>query len=218
MITQLYAIFQKNLMRLMRSKVSAAMILIGPLLLIGLVGFALSNNTLHDVSVGVYTAQESPEAEGFIARLEETDFSVIMFDSEEECIQSVTQGQTNVCIVIPRAAQSQAQPQDEESRITFYVDYSRINLVYALLNVLFAKVKDQSNQISYQMTEQLLTHIRQTGTSLEENKGILDKLSSDSQMMEGNLQTLSTNLSFLTFSFNSGIDYPSLIDTTENNA
>jgi hypothetical protein len=52
-LKQLIATITKDVKRLLSSQFNAGLLLIGPLLLIGLVGFAFQGNSLNDVTVGI---------------------------------------------------------------------------------------------------------------------------------------------------------------------
>lgn len=85
-------IIKKNFKLLMRSRSSALMIILGPLLVIALVGLAFNNSNAYEVGVGVYSESYSDVSQAIVGALEEQNFMVRMYGDILTCKQGVRQG------------------------------------------------------------------------------------------------------------------------------
>ncbi len=153
MISKIKKIIQKNIRLLMRSRSSALIVILGPLILITLVGLAFSNSNPYSIEVSFYTKNTNQLTDDLLQKLNEERFNVKEYDSEEACIASVKRGRSNICLVLPENFQIR---EGHENNVSFHVDQSQINLVWAVLNVISSKVSEQSEEISYDLTSDLL--------------------------------------------------------------
>ena len=129
----LFKIIKKNFKLLIRSKSSALIIILGPLLLIFLVGIAFDNLNKYSLSIGTYSESYSGLTESFIVKLEENNFKVQKISSEEECIDMIRQGKLNTCITFPKDLTIESNKVNE---IIFHVDNSKINIVWMVLETI----------------------------------------------------------------------------------
>jgi ABC-type multidrug transport system permease subunit len=172
MISEIYIIIKKNLTRLVRSKLSALIILLGPLFMILLIGIAFDKSNLYGVKIGVYAQKYDNITSTIILNIEDMDFKVIEEKDENKCINDVKDGKIHLCIVL-------AEDENLQKKIKFYVDYSRLNLVYTLLNSISAGLSRQSTEISMGITEDLLLSIKESSDSIKDNSKQMEKFRAD---------------------------------------
>ena len=72
----------------MRNKTSALVIILGPLLLIFLVGFGFSSSAAYELRLAYYTPEKSELTNALIAQLQEK-FNVFETETNESCIEGV---------------------------------------------------------------------------------------------------------------------------------
>ena len=132
-MTALFKIIKKNLKLLIRSKSSALIIILGPLLVIFLVGIAFDNISQYSLKIGTYSESYSDLSDSLIAKLTDKDFRVTKFNTEQACIEKVKTSHTHACIVFPKDLEIVA---GKTSEVVFHVDYSKLNLIYACFNAL----------------------------------------------------------------------------------
>jgi len=101
-LTRLFKLIKKNFKLLIRSKSSALIIILGPLLVIFLVGVAFDNLNKFSLNIGTYSDSYSDLTESFTTKLTENNFRVQKISSEQECINLIKQGKLNTCIVFPK--------------------------------------------------------------------------------------------------------------------
>ncbi|MEK6812928.1 MAG: ABC transporter permease [Nanoarchaeota archaeon] len=182
-------IIGKNLKLILRSKGSALIVFFGPLFLILLVGTAFNTSSVYGIRVGVYADQYTSLGESLVQELAGKQFTVEKLASKETCIEELKAGTIHVCSIFPGDLSI-----EKESKIIFYVDPSRINLVYLVIEGISSQVETKSEEISLQLTKGILevltftkeqlghvkaspmeiTHTSQTGlTSLQEADRLL---------------------------------------------
>jgi ABC-type multidrug transport system permease subunit len=172
MISEIYIIIKKNLKRLLRSKLSALIILLGPLFMIMLVGVAFDKSNLYGIKIGIYSQEHDNITSTLILNIESMEFKVIEENAKDRCIDDVKDGKIHLCIVL-------AEDENLQKKIKFYVDYSRLNLVYTLLNSISAGLSRESTDISMGLTEDILSSIKGTSASIKDNAEQIEKFRTD---------------------------------------
>lgn len=190
-------IIKKNFKVLMRSKVSAAVIVLGPLVLMLLVGSAFNTSNIYDIRIATYSDSYSQLSNELVDLLSDQQFKVNKVDTQEICIESVKQAENHVCIVFPKDLNVNA-----EGEIAFYVDQSRVNLIWVVIDAIGEKVSVKSEQISQELTEVLVDNLDQARSVLGEKKSVLKNLTSDSADAETKLNTIKDDLGALNLSSN----------------
>ncbi len=153
---KLLELIKKNFKLLVRAKVSALVIFLGPLLLVSLLGLAYSQSSAFKLSAAVYSDGYTPLSDSLVEKMINQDFRVEKQASSEHCIGSVKMGETQACIIFPAGMSVE---EDKSNEITFYVDYSQINLVWLMLDVMSARVSERSEEISKELTGDILSRM-----------------------------------------------------------
>ena len=86
---KLFNIIMKNYKILFRSKASSAVVVIGPLLIILLVGLAFNNNQSFQVNVGTYAPEKTALTNQFIDNLKAEGYEIFEYNSKAECIRKI---------------------------------------------------------------------------------------------------------------------------------
>lgn len=175
-ITRLFVIVQKNLKRLLSSKISASIILLGPLVMIFLMGAAFQDSGFFGVKIGVYSDNYNDISDEIVKVMEKTDFIVVEETSAEECIENVRRAKTHLCVDFPSDFKS--------GKLKFYVDYSRLNLVYAIVSKISAEITTLSEQISLGTAEDILSFLGNSTDQLEASGATLITLRENAKDMQ----------------------------------
>ncbi|MFH1915949.1 MAG: ABC transporter permease [Nanoarchaeota archaeon] len=160
---KLLAIIEKNIKMLFRSKGTAVMTIIGPLLIILLVGLAFNNTKSSEFYAGVYAPEYTKLTETFIENLENDNFNVQKLTSEVACVQKIEEGLIHTCIIFPEHFRIENGRTNE---ITIYIDNSRINIVYQVVSSLSRNLELKSEELSLGMTNLLLQTLFTTKDSM----------------------------------------------------
>lgn len=174
----------KNLKLLIRAKSSAFIVIFGPLIIILLVSLALNKPSTYELSVSYYTPDKNnPLTESFVEGLQNSDYLMSPHDSNISCIEAIEQGSAHTCIIFPKDFEV---GNDAANKVTFYVDYSRANLVYQIIDAVSKQLEIRSTELSKDLTEVLLTKIMETRQDVDKNilsmitlKSTLDTIISD---------------------------------------
>ena len=167
MFGRLYVIIKKNLLTLLRSKFSSLIVIFGPFLLIFLAGTAFDTMEKYSIKVGVFSEQYSDITNSMVEKLKQSNFIVTKFDDKQDCINAIKRERIHACVVFPPNLQIS---QDAKNEISFYVDYSKLNLVWSVVDALSTKVTEKKEELSTTLTEQLLnaiSSIRSESESME---------------------------------------------------
>ncbi|GIU69283.1 MAG: hypothetical protein KatS3mg002_0519 [Candidatus Woesearchaeota archaeon] len=147
----------KNLKLLMRSKTSMFVTIFGPLLIMLFVGFAFNNPSASKLNVGYYSPEKNNLTLAFIEALSDNQyFFVAEYNSQESCVEMIEQGKVHVCVIFPKDFEIS---NNQKNELIFYVDQSRTNFVYAILDTINKKISIASTQLSTQLTNELLSVI-----------------------------------------------------------
>jgi ABC-type multidrug transport system permease subunit len=145
-------LLEKNFKLLWKSKLLILTILIGPLLMVILLGMAFNNTKVYSIRIGVYSENYNELKNSIIDKLNE-NFEVMKFQNQEICLKSLKDYSAHVCMILP---DSMIIEENEASEIVFFVDYSRINLVWMILDSLSSILDKSSAEISTELTNELL--------------------------------------------------------------
>ncbi|MBI4151556.1 ABC transporter permease [Candidatus Woesearchaeota archaeon] len=154
----------KNIKLLLRAKWSALIVIFAPLLLILLLGLSYNTSNNFGIVVGVYAPQFTDDIKAFTELLKEEEFTIREYpESIEKCVDDIKSGSVHTCISLPENLQVQDNARKE---VTFYVDPSRINLVWMVQETVKNKFNIKSQEISQELTQNLLTKVEDTRNQL----------------------------------------------------
>ncbi|PIN72187.1 hypothetical protein COV21_02940, partial [Candidatus Woesearchaeota archaeon CG10_big_fil_rev_8_21_14_0_10_45_5] len=198
-MSKIFEIIKKNIRLLVKSKGSAMIVILGPLLLIFLAGLAFNNSNAYRINVGVYSPTYTDDINSFLGKLSSSQFRTLKFDSEQKCVDSIRQGISHTCIVFPPGFQVSG---NATSNVTFYVDYSKVNLVWMVRDTLFSKISERATEISMSLAGTLLQKIEDTISELNARKSTLTELSTSNGQAGQQMLSIKSQLSGLDLSMN----------------
>jgi len=166
-LENLLVLVQKNLKLLVRARASALIVILGPLLVIFLAGIAFDNTNLYAVRVGTYSPSYNDLSNSFIDKLAEKQFKVTRYPAEDLCVQGIRRGEIHTCIMF---APDFAIGKNGSNEIRFAVDYSQINLVWTVLNVMTTSISARSIELSRNLTTVLLNALDFTKKTIAARK------------------------------------------------
>ncbi len=152
----------KNLKILFRLKTSLIAMILGPLLVIFLIGFAFNSTAQFQINIGYSAADNSELTQEFIENLNK-EYTTKSFSSIEECTFELQQGIQHVCIDFPENFVIQ-----EQNTIDFFVDNSRVNIVYTVLASVSENIGLQSDQVSQNLAQALIDTLDTAGEDIDE--------------------------------------------------
>ncbi len=174
MNNNLWLLTVKNLKLLIRAKGSALIVVFAPLLIILILGLSFNNSAKYALNIGVQATSSSSDIEAFISTLQEQEFKVIKYnESKEACIEDVKQGYIHTCIILP---ESFAIDSNTAREITFYIDPSKINLVWVVQQTLEKKLNLKSQEISQVLAQDIFAKLSDTNTKVAAEKAAITRV------------------------------------------
>ncbi len=161
LISTFFGLLKKNLKLILRSRSSAMIILLGPLIIIFLVGAAFNTSNLFNIKIGTYSGSYSQLSENLLKELGDKQFQVVKLDSKESCLTSLKNNEVHVCAIFPNDLQVGGN-----ENLEFYVDNSKINLVWIIIDTISTKVSTKSSELSQQLAGNLLTTLSKAESNL----------------------------------------------------
>jgi len=171
----IFYLVKKNLKLLLRARASAFIVILAPLLIIFLAGLAFNNTGAYRVTLGTYAPQYNDLVNSFVAELENNQFEVTKYNNETECVDGITSGKINSCLVFAEAFSLSS----ESNTITFYVDHSRINLVGTILDTVSSKISVRSAALSKDLAGNVLNALSTVEQKVNEKKPDIVALTTD---------------------------------------
>jgi len=156
-------ILQKQFKILWRSKSSLLLIVLVPLIVALLLGLAFHNAQPYTIAVGVFSPSYSAVKNSLIDDLAE-NFKVSTFHSQTDCLEALRNGRLHVCIFLPDDVSVE---EDKSPSLTFYVDNTKTNLVWAISDMLSSRFANSSSKIRYSLTKELVDRVDLTKSELE---------------------------------------------------
>src|SRR3989338_3871706 len=190
-MSNLLTLIQKNFRLLLRARMSSLIVILGPLLVIFLIGVAFDNSNLFKVNIGAYAEDYNPLVQSFLDNLEKNHFTVTKFVSEEDCIEAIKTGVAHLCISFSEYFELS---QGAQNHITFYADFSRVNLVYNVLDATSSTISLTSSDLSLNLTTQLLDTLDQVKDLMKAKRGILIGMTTHNDQIYQRLDQLTTTL------------------------
>lgn len=166
------SIVRKDVKLLFRSKGTALLLVLGPLLVMFLVGLAFDNSNAYRINVGVYAPHPTNLTNTFVSKLDHP-FHVVKYSSLNSCVDDTKRGTINTCLAFP----DDFSLKSENPEVTFYVDYSKLNLVWIVKDVVFSKLSEGSSEVTEDLTNTLLQKLNDIETIVTTNRPLTTQLS-----------------------------------------
>ncbi len=190
-LQQLSLLIKKNIRLLIRAKSSALIVIFAPLLLILLIGLSYNTSSFYGLNIGVHSASVTEDVNQLISSLQEQDFKVVTYDDVEVCKTDITYNFIHACVSVP---DSFAVTDNTAKEVTFYIDQSRINLVWIVQEALKEEFNLRTQELSQDLVSNIFEQISAAQSSLEAEKGVVDTIKSTTDGAKGSSDAIFTSL------------------------
>ena len=190
---------KKNIKLLVRARSSALIVIFGPLLVIFLAGIAFDNTNLYAVKVGTFSEQYNDLSNSFIEKLTDKQFKVIRYPDSTSCNKGIEIGEVNTCLVFDPGFEL---AKNGSNAVTFYVDYSKINLVWTILNVMTESISERSMELSRNLTTILVDALETSTSEIVSKKPSLIQLTTANDESGRRITDVSVRLEEVALEFN----------------
>jgi ABC-2 type transport system permease protein len=189
---RLSTLIKKNFKLIMRSKSSAAMIILGPLLLIILVGAAFNTANVYGIRVGTFSEEYSPLSEAIIYDLNQENYLTQKASTEQTCIDGVKNSVFHICAVFPKDLKVA-----EGGNIQFYVDNTKTNIVYLITDTVSSHIGKKSQDLSFQLTKGVIDVFEDIKEEINDKENLLQEVKSINDEEGGIIKTIVSDLGAL---------------------
>ena len=167
-LQSLWLLTRKNLRLLLRAKSSALIVLLAPLLTILILGLSYNTSSQYGLNIGVYAPAFTDDVNSVINTLQEKDFKVVKYETSiDECVQDIKIGAIHTCLSLP---ENFAVEGNTPKEVTFYLDASKINLVWMIQETLKTHINFKAQEVSTQLSQDLLTRLADTKSKIGEQQ------------------------------------------------
>ena len=172
---KVFKIIAKTLRLILRSKTSLAAVLLGPLLIITLVGLAFGNMNQYSLNIGVFAHEYDELVESYLDKIQhDTTFKVARYPIIDLCLNDIKRGSTHTCIEFPRGFDLGVPGSNE---IKFYVDQSKSDILAIVRTIVIARLSERTAEIASEQTEDVLQRIDYVNRVINEEMVVLSEIS-----------------------------------------
>lgn len=158
MVKKFLTILKKDFNILLNSKLSSLIFILGPILLMLLIGVAFSDTSIKNINFGVYSSSDDSFSKSFIEELHQNSFNTQEFNSLENCKNSVVEGDNHACINIKKTSLDSFDGELDTGNnydLDLYVDFSQQRLVWNIIGTIQRISEDRSRTMREQEVENL---------------------------------------------------------------
>jgi ABC-type multidrug transport system permease subunit len=190
-LIELGLLVRKNIVLLLRSKTSALIVILAPLLLILLIGLSYDNFVGYGLTMGVHSSEFSDDIKSLEESLAAKEYNVVEFGSIEECIDDARQNLVHACLDLPSDFTV-----DENSAkvVTIHVDQSRVNLVRIVQEVLEEGFDLKSQELSENLLDSLLGTVFSVQDGIDSQAVVLGGVKTNSETVSSTISSASEDL------------------------
>jgi len=209
---RLTTLIKKNFKLVMRSKSSALIIILGPLLLMILVGAAFNTASVYGIRVGVYSESYSPLSEAIIHELNEKKYTTQKIETVSACTEGVKNGVFHVCAIFPKNLKA-----TEGGNIEFYVDNSKTNLVYLITETISSNIGEKTKELSAQLTKGVVDTLEDVESEINDKEQLIKEMKEKNVKISETLSIINDDLIGLPLDYSIN-DFPfSLVKSSVGN-
>jgi hypothetical protein len=196
---KIVSIMLKNFKLIFRSKISALILIFGPLFILLVVALVYSNSSTLRINVGWYSDQPSDLSKYLAYDLRGNNFTVTHFKASlEDCLEEIKAGNIHICIEFPPNMVIQKGRVNE---IVFHVDNSKRNLYDSIIR----KIDDEYEQIAQSFSENMSREAEESRNKSQEEVmetiPVLNKVVLDTLNQSLRLKNISVNIEDIDLSF-----------------
>ena len=185
----------KNGKLIFRNWTTLVLIILAPLFLIALVGYAFSSDELHGITIGIIAGEKDIAA---LENMISDSGNLIAFPTSTDCLKQMRKEALHLCIQINGTLAPQTRA---SSQVTFFYDNSRKRISLLLLSELKDSFGLTSERISLLSTTEIFTRINELVAYINERAHDIELAKNESLNIRDDLlarkeQLIAFNASF----------------------
>ncbi|MDP3734235.1 MAG: ABC transporter permease [Nanoarchaeota archaeon] len=213
---QLWLLTIKNLRLLLRSRASALIIIFAPLIMILIIGLSYNTSAQFGLNIGIAVDSFTEDVESFVTLLEEEEFTIHRYEASlDDCIADIKSSKVHTCITLP---QSFSVEDNSQKEVTFYIDPSRINIVWMIQETVKTKFNIKSQEISQDLAQNVLTQLTDTKNVLLAEESNLNAVKAKTGVASTGATTAKQNLAVIDLTVSTSANESAAVDEDLNTA
>ena len=192
------SIIGKDFRLILRSRISALIILFGPLLIMLIVGLAFNSASTLRINVGHYAPEYNNLTSSFTEILQKTNYKIAGYESKESCKNAIFTGEAHICVIFP---ENFTISNNRVNEIVFLVDNSKVNLYEAVVDSIEQDFNTRALELTRGMTSELLTKLNETQESIQEKTSVVSSLQENNAQLKKDITKISQEIKSLDLDF-----------------
>ncbi len=171
---KLLHIIRKNLLRTYRSKRFVAVSVISPIILILVIGFVFTTQSMSNVKIGIVGDEKT---------LSGSRINIVSYSSDDSCVDGIKQGDIQACVIVPYSASA--------IDITIYTDFSKFTLSNFLIAIITEEISKNKENAEINVLKAALSSAQEMKKSIMETSVKLEALKSGLKKSQEDLEIAS---------------------------
>lgn len=197
-MSNIITITKKNFKLILRSKASAIIMLLGPVILMFAIGFAFNFEGEERINIGYFEEEKNNLTKEFIEQLDSQEYSVSQIERIEECKYLISKGQLHICIIFPEDFRIE---EGKVNTIDFLVDNSQVNIFMSAVSSIEKRFNQKARELTTGMTQDLLERLDYTIGELSNKTRIVSELKEENRDITTKIGELENEISSIDVSF-----------------
>jgi ABC-type multidrug transport system permease subunit len=174
MAINILTIFSKNCKLMLNSKLSSLILILGPLIIIMIIGLPLQDPSLKNINAGIVSSGDEFSIQ-FISKLKERGYNTLEEPSIESCKNNVINGKNHVCISIRKSEMTNIIEGKLSNNydIKLHVDFSKQRIVWGIIGSISGLIDLESSRLAEETSSTFNSKIDATLTFIDENENNL---------------------------------------------
>ncbi len=189
---KVWKIISKTMRLIIRSKTSLAAVLLGPLLIITLVGLAFGSINQYSLNIGVYSPEYTDLVESYVNQIDDDEtYQVTRYPLADNCINDIRRGTVHTCIEFPADFELGG---NESNNVMFYVDQSKTDMVNIIENIIVSRFSERTGEIAEEQTADILTSVDDVNRVINEQLVSLQVIGDDLSSADSDIDSALSSL------------------------
>lgn len=184
---------------LFRQKFVALLLVLVPVVLLLVAGFSFDHSDSLKVRVGVFSPAFNSVSDSFISSLEKGSFVVSKEQNLSLCVDKVRLGVEHACISLSKDF---AFGREGRNEVEFYVDYSRANVVWMVLDAVNAQVSERSKEQSLSVVARVLKTVDDARAGVKAQQSSLSSSVSENDVASRGISDAKSSFDAIDASYN----------------
>lgn len=193
-MSKLGQIILKNFKELIDNKLSLFILILGPLIIISILGIYYYSDNSHSINLGIKGNEKSTLLPIYIQGFKDNGFNVITYNLEKDCEDAIKMGYVHACIIFPENFEL---TENKINVVRVEVDESKGKIINLIEHSIYISIETQNQKIQTQQTDMLINSVENTEKvianvkeNLSSSKEIILKLQKNNEKLKTDISEL----------------------------